>query len=39
MEGDESGQFLPLDPATREMAAVVAVRAFELTKKSSNCPG
>ncbi|UJF32615.1 S-layer homology domain-containing protein [Paenibacillus hexagrammi] len=33
MEGDESGRFLPQDSATREMAAVVAVRAYELTKK------
>lgn len=33
MEGDEAGRFLPLDSATREMAAVVAVRAYELTKK------
>lgn len=33
MEGDESGRFLPLDSATREMAAVVAVRAYELTKR------
>ncbi len=34
MEGDEAGRFLPLDSATREMAAVVAVRAYELTKKA-----
>ncbi|WP_238540496.1 S-layer homology domain-containing protein [Paenibacillus mucilaginosus] len=33
MEGDESGRFRPEDPATREMAAVVAVRAYELTKQ------
>ncbi|WP_426452549.1 S-layer homology domain-containing protein [Paenibacillus sp. S-38] len=32
MEGDESGWFWPQDPATREMAAIVAVRAYELTK-------
>ncbi|UUZ92565.1 S-layer homology domain-containing protein [Paenibacillus sp. P25] len=33
MEGDEQGRFLPLDSATREMAAVVAVRAYESVKK------
>ncbi|WP_248928592.1 S-layer homology domain-containing protein [Paenibacillus hamazuiensis] len=33
MEGGESGRFMPRDSATREMAAVVAVRAYELTKK------
>jgi prenyltransferase beta subunit len=33
MEGDDSGKFLPREPATREMAAVVAVRAYEWTKQ------
>ncbi|NRF96245.1 S-layer homology domain-containing protein [Paenibacillus frigoriresistens] len=34
MEGDSAGQFLPLDSATREMAAAVAVRAYELKKRT-----